>query len=141
MVINIYHAKEIHIKQVDADNESNILTNEIRPIPVSIMGADEQVVNIERSNRIVKEHTRSYVHRLPYKIYTIKMVFEYMVKSVKDLNAKVAKGGISEGFPPGTLITGRANPSYMEVQALNFGEFMHVHDPADTTNTNKPRTT
>ena len=32
-------------------------------------------------------------------------------------------------------------PSYEEVQALSFGDYVQTHVPASTTNTNKPRTT
>ena len=51
--INIYHTRGIAVKQINADNEFEVLTDEIRPIPVNIVGSGEHVGDIERSNRTV----------------------------------------------------------------------------------------
>ena len=37
--INIYHAREIPVDQVNTDNEFEVLTEELIPIPVNIVGA------------------------------------------------------------------------------------------------------
>ena len=139
--INIYHAREISIKQVNADNEFKSLTEELRPIPVNIVSAGEHVGDIEISNRTVKEHTRCHVHKLPYKRYPSEMVCGCVIKSVKDLNGEVADNGILDVLSPGTLVTGRVDPSYEEIQALNFGDYVQTHVPASIKNTNEPRIT
>ena len=118
------------------DNEFEVLAEELRPIPVNIVGAGEHIGDIERSNRTVKERTICHVHRLPYKIYPVEMVCGCVVRSVKYLNIDMADDGISDELSPGTLITGRVNPSYKEIQALNFGDYVHTHVPATITNTN-----
>jgi len=141
MLINMHHARKIIIKKVNADNEFKNLAEELRPIPVNIVGADEHVGDIERSNRTVKDHTRCHVHRLSYKRYPSEMVCGCVIKSVKDLNEEVASNGISDVLSPGTLVIGRVEPSYKEVQALNFGDYVQAHVSASITNTNEPLTT
>ena len=111
------------------------------PTPVNIVGAGEHVGDIEQSNRTVKEHTRSRVQRLPYKVYPIEMVCGCLTKVVKDINIEVAEDGLSDVLSPGTLITGRVDPSYKEVQSLNFGDYVQAHVPETKTNTNEARTT
>ena len=43
------------------------------------------------------------------------MVCGCVVKSITDLNIKVADDGISDELSPETLISGRVNPSYKEI--------------------------
>ena len=69
------------------------------------------------------------------------MVCGCIVKVIKDLNIEVAEDGLSNVLSPGTLITGRVNPSYKEIQALNIGDYVQAHVPATKTNTNESRTT
>ena len=64
--INIYHAREITIEQVNVDNEFSVLVDEIMPIPINIVGTGEHVGNTERSNLTIKERTRSHIHCLPF---------------------------------------------------------------------------
>ena len=69
--INVYHAQEISISQLNVDNDFEVLGEELRPIPVNMVGAGEHVGDIERSGRTIKEHTRFHVHRLSYKRHSI----------------------------------------------------------------------
>ena len=101
---------------------------------MKIVGSGEYVGDIKRSNRTVKRCTRWHAPRLPYNIYPVEMVCSCVVKSVKDFNIEVADDGISDELSPGTLITGRVNPSYEEIQALNFGYYLQAHVPATMTN-------
>ena len=64
------------------------------------------------------------MHRLPYKIYPVEMVIRCVIKSVKDLNNAISDDGISDYLSPGTLVTGRVNPWYKEIQVLNFGDYV-----------------
>ena len=97
--------------------------------------------DIERSTRTVKEHTQCHIHHLPYKRYPIEMVCGCVIKLVKELNCVVSNNGVSKDLTPGTLVTGVPGPSYKEIMKLNFGDYMHAHLSAETTNTNEPRTT
>ena len=64
-VINVYNIREIAVDQVDADNEFEVLIEELRPLPVNIVGAGEHIGDIERLNRTVKERTRCHIYMLP----------------------------------------------------------------------------
>ena len=68
------------------------------------------------------------------------MICCYVTKSVEDLNIEVASDGFSDSLSPCTLVTGRINPSYKEIQALNFGDYVQAHVPRHKTNGNEPRT-
>ena len=65
------------------------------------------------------------------------MVCSCVIKSAKNLNGDVANNDILDALSPGTLVTGRVDPSYEEVQALNFSD-VQAHVPDSITNTNKP---
>ena len=109
----MHHTRKITIKQVNDDNKFSNLTEILRPIPVNIVGAGE------------------------HKKYPAVMVCGCVIKSVKELNAEIVDNGISDELSPGTLITSRVNPNYKEIQALNFGDYVQLHDPSDITNTNE----
>ena len=139
--LNVYHVRGITISQLNADNEFGVMVDEVRPMPVNIVGAGEHVGDIERSNRTVQERTRCHVHRLPFSVYPVEMVCGCLIKVTKDLNMEIAGDGVSKELSPGTLITGRVNPSYKEIMALNFGDYVQAHVPASKTNKNESRTT
>ena len=58
------------------------------------------------------------------------MVCFCVSRSIKYLNIDVVDDGISDELSPGTLITGRVNLSYKEIQALNFRDYVQAHVPA-----------
>ena len=86
---------------------------------------------------------QSYTSKIavPFEVYPIEMVCGCVIKSVKDLNTEVAEDGLSDTLSSCTLVTGRVNLSYKEVQALNFGDYVQAHVPRKITNNNEPRTT
>ena len=139
--LNVYHARKITITQLNADNEFGVMVEEVRPMPVNVVGAGEHVGDIERSNRTVQERSRCHVHRLPFSFYPVEMVCGCLIKVTKDLNMEIAEDGVSKELSPGMLITGRVNPSYKEIMALNFGDYVQAHVPASKTNNNESRTT
>ena len=69
------------------------------------------------------------------------MVCGCVIKYVKDKNILIPEDGISKEQSPRVLITGIANPSYNDIQKLNFGDYVQVFNPHNITNTNEPRTT
>ena len=54
--MNSYHARDITITQVDANNAFTSLADELNLIQVNIVGAGEHAGDIKRYNKIVKEH-------------------------------------------------------------------------------------
>ena len=139
--INVYHARKITIIQLNGDDKFGVMVEAIRPTPVNIVGAGEHIGNIERSNRTVEERPKCHVYCLPFKFYPTEMVCSYVIKVVKDLNMEIASDVVSKDLSPGTLITGRINPSYKEIMALNFGDYVQAHVSALKTNNNESRTT
>ena len=103
--LNVYHAREITISQLNVDNEFGVMVEEVRPMPVNIVSAGEHVCEIERSNRTVQERTRCHVHRLPFSVYPVEMVCGCLIKVTKDINMEIAVDGVCKELLPGTLIT------------------------------------
>ena len=62
------------------------------------------------------------------------------MKKAKDLNQLPAKNGISDIARPSTLITGRARLNYVQVNKLNFDDYIQRYINKGETNTNKSRT-
>ena len=69
------------------------------------------------------------------------MIIGCVVSLVTYLNKGIAHDGISDTISPGTLITGRVNPSYKEIHSLIFRDYVQAHVPSIITNTNESKTT
>ena len=139
--VNKYHARQVGIIQINADNEFTALEGKMANIALNIVAAGEHVGNIERSIRTIKEHTRCTVHRLPYRRYPTEMVCGAVIKADKDINMRIHDDGVSRDLPPGSLIEGKPTPKYEDIIKLNFGDYVHAHVPSTKTNDNEPRTT
>ena len=66
-VLRLYSSRGIMVTQINCDNEFNCIRDNIAPIVLNSVAADEHVGDIERANRTLKEVTRSHLHRLPFK--------------------------------------------------------------------------
>ena len=64
--INVYYARGLEVSQLNTDNEFLCIEEDIRPVRLNVVAANEHVGNIERSTRTVKECTRCHIHRNPY---------------------------------------------------------------------------
>ena len=92
----------------------------LRPIDLNIVGADEYVHDVERSIRKTKDRVRSTVHGLPYKRYPRIMTVKLVGNTMRNLNQLPALNGISEYMIPLAIITGRKMVSYRKMRA-SFG--------------------
>ena len=54
----MYHARGIHANQINTDNEFECIRNDILPINLNVVAAEEHVGDVERSIRTLKEGTR-----------------------------------------------------------------------------------
>ena len=54
----MYHARGIHVNQINTDNEFECIRNNILPINLNVVAAEEHVGDVERSIRTLKEGTR-----------------------------------------------------------------------------------
>ena len=85
-VIDLYHARCIHVHQINTDNEFECIKNDTLPTNLNVVAAEEHVGEIERSIRKMKEGTRCNVQRLPYSHYSKVMLKDIITKRVKGLN-------------------------------------------------------
>ena len=138
-VINLYHARGIHVNQINTDNEFECIKNNILPTNLNVAAAEEHVGEIERSIRTMKEGTRYDVHRLPYSHYPTVMIKGLITKRVKDLNQLPSNNGISNTLSSSTLMTGKPSPDFLEVIKLNFGDYVQAYNAKKITNNNKSR--
>ena len=139
-IINLYHARNITVKQINADNEFACVEEEITPVKMNIVAAGQHVGDVERSIRTIKEGTRYHVHRLPYRRYPACMIRGCLIKVVKERNNLPAENGVSRTVSPCTMIMGRPPPDYNEVIKLNFGDYVQTHNVRSRTNDNEQRT-
>jgi len=140
-VIKMYKNRNIQIVQINGDNEFEHIRQvpEVSGIHLNILAANEHVGPIERSIRTIKDGTRMIVHSLPFKRYPRAMIAGAVVKTVQSLNELPAENGVSDTLSPKTLIVGTPAPSYKQITALNFGDYVHV--PNESNSKNTPRTT
>ena len=81
----IYTTRGFRIENIHADNEFNKkdIKNSQLPALFHIYGKDEHVGLIERSNRTVKNKTRTMTHATPYKRIPKVMVIALVMSAVK----------------------------------------------------------
>ena len=91
--INMYHTRGLRVVQLNENNEFSCI-EEIRPTILNTLVAGEQMRDIQRSVRTVKECTRYHVHSNPYKRYPRVMVKGCVFKSIKALNQLPPLDGI-----------------------------------------------
>ena len=65
--ISAFTARKINIETIVGDNKFEASHKSLRPAHVEIVGADEHEGHVERFINTVKEHTRCYFQKIPYK--------------------------------------------------------------------------
>ena len=138
-VINLYQHRGFQVMDIHADKEFECLKEDLRPININIVGADEHVHDIEHSIRTVKDRVRSTVHGLPYKRYPRIMMIKLVGNTMCNINQLPALNGISEHMSPLSIVTGQKMVSYAKLR-VSFGSYVQVHESMDRTNTTEPRT-
>jgi len=73
-IISKYEARGLTVVQINGDNEFECIREDIRPITLNIVAAEEHVGSIERGIRTNKDDTRAHIHRIPYTHYPVCMV-------------------------------------------------------------------
>ena len=115
-VINGYKARGFKVKEINGDNEFICITNDILPIRMNIVVADEHVGEVERSIRTIKDATKCHVHRLPYKRYPRKMVKGCVGMVLKYLNQLPNKNSICTNMSPSSIVLGTCKSDYEEIE-------------------------
>ena len=111
-MITIYHARGVHVNQINTDNEFEYIKNDILPTNLNVVAAKEHVGEIERSIRTMKKGTRCDVQCLLYSHYRNVMIKGSMNIRVKDLNQLPLNNGISNTLSTSTLITEKPSPNF-----------------------------
>jgi hypothetical protein len=138
-----YLQRGFHIKTVHADGEFAPLKPLIEPMPgvpmVNLASANENVPEIERRIRVVKERCRATRHSLQFeripKLMTIHIVFNV----VKQLNFFSTKGGVSDTLSPKTSMSGETL-DFKKHLSLQIGQYCQVHEEDTPRNSQVART-
>ena len=109
----MYHNRGIRVRNLNTDNEFECIKDDILPIQLNVVAAEEYVGDEERFIRTVKEGTRCDIQRLPYTHYPRAMVRGCVIKRDKDLNQFPSTYGISTDLSPTTLLTGKPSPDFL----------------------------
>jgi hypothetical protein len=139
-ILNLYESRGLNISRAKADQKFSCITEDLLPISVNVANADDQVAEVERSIRTVKERMRCTVQgllfwRIPK--LTIRAVVEGAHKA---LNQFPARDGVSDAMSSLTMMTGRPAPDYHNLK-IEFGTYAHVFEGNGPTNTNRTRST
>ena len=139
-IIKMYHVRGLTITQITSDNDFNCIRDNIRPIFLNVVAADEHVSPVERSIRTIKDRTRCHVHNLPYSHYPKTLMAGCVISATKALNNEVGMSTLSNEHSPFTLVTGYPQRSHKEIIQLSFGDYVHVHTTNEVSNTMDTRT-
>ena len=101
--------------------------------------AKEHVSKVERSIRMIKEHTRGIVGMLPFEFIPRRLKMEFIYFVVLWLNAFPAKSGISATYSPRELLV-RWKLDYKKHCRVLPGTYCKTHDEPVPSNTMKPHT-
>lgn len=134
----MYNARGIEITQIDADNEFACVREELRPLFLNIVAANEHVGSVERSVRTVKDDTRTLIHSLPYRKYPKELTIGAVIPAIQKRNKLPTPNVISSTMSPSTLVTGEQPLDYNTLSQLSFGTYTQVREP--TQNDMAPRT-
>jgi len=139
-VFNLYLGRGFNVLVMRADLEFQSFHDTFLPTTLELASKGEHVPEIERSIRTVKENIRSIIHGLPFRFYTRLMIRSLTYLVVKLINSFPSQSGISTTVSPLSIVVGRPPPKYSDF-ALEFGQYVQVHDVPSITNTTAARTT
>ena len=136
----MYHARGFNVTIVRGDGEFRCLQNNILPITLDTVSADDHVDVVERSIRTVKGDCRTLTHSLPFKRISRLLVTEIVLFSIKSRNMFPPKDGISSSLSPLSIVTGAGKVDVSQLK-LEFGSYVHIFHDNSPTNTMAQRTT
>ena len=124
----VYHSRGFRVEHIHGDNEFN--KDEIKhsqlPALFHIYGKDEHVGLIERSNRTVKNKSRTMTHATPYTKIPKVMTIGLIHGAIKWLNVFPSMSGISKTMIPATIVIGIPKPN-MKHKRIVFGSHAMVY--------------
>jgi hypothetical protein len=131
-VQNIYRTRGFSITLLLADGQFSSLRNQLadKNITLNDTGRDENVGDIERYIRTVKERTRCIYNTLPFHKIPCRVIIEMVYASVYWLNAFPHPLGISQTLSPRQIITGQTI-DYNRHCKYEFGQYVQTHEDHD----------
>jgi hypothetical protein len=126
-VITLYKTRVFTIARVEGEWEFSCITNDLLPTPVNIADAGDQVAEVKRSIRIVKERRRRLIQGLPLKRIPRAMVRAAIENANKVLNQFPARNGVPDTLSLLTTMTGRPNPDYIDMENES-GAYAQVYE-------------
>ena len=136
--MNLYWARGISIKHINADNEFECAKPAFPTIFFNIVAADEYAGDIERSNRTLRDSMRTIVNDLPFTHCPRALIAGCAMYSIQWLNWIPKSNGLSNIMGEETLITGIQPPDFDEITKINFGDYALV-DNGKSSNDTKAR--
>ena len=124
----IYTSRGFRIEHIHGDNEFNkegIKQSQL-PALFHIYGKDEHVGLIERSNRMVKNKSRTITHAAPYQYIPKVMTIGLIAEAIKWINAFPSMNGVSKTMSPATIVEGIPKPN-MKYKRIVFGSQAMVY--------------
>ncbi len=129
-VLQVYTVREFHVTTILVDPKFQTLISDFPGHQLNCYGADENVPEIERYIRTVKDRVRSSSNMLPYTLIP-RLVPAHLVKNaVFWLNNFPTLDGVSNVMSPRYLLTGR-NSLYDRHVRLEFGTYVQTHEQDD----------
>jgi hypothetical protein len=108
-------------------------------INLNTTAASENVPDVERQIRVLKERARALRSTLPFKIIPGRMIIEMLANVVLWINVFPPSSGVSKTFSPRTIMTGTALNFNKHCQ-IPFEAYAEVHEDNNITNTMTERT-
>ncbi len=133
-MMDLYARGGFQVSTVLMDNESEKLQNLVPILAINTTAARENVPEIERKIRLIKERGRGILNTLPFKKMPRLMLIELIYHVVLWLNAVPAKLGVSEMLSPCKIVY-RHKLGFAKHCKSPFGTYCKVHDDPTRTNT------
>jgi hypothetical protein len=109
IVLKVYRRAGFQIRYICADREFEPLLVSMRDeykFTPNIANAQEHVLTVERSIRVVKERCRATIHGNPFKALPRVLMKPVVQECTRKLNFFPAKGGCSDYYSPQEILHG-----------------------------------
>jgi hypothetical protein len=133
-VMDLYSRGGFQVGTVLMDNKFEKLRNLVSVLAVNTTAAKENVPEVERRIRVIKERGRGILNTLPFKKMPQIMLIELIYHIVLWLNAFPTKSGVSETLSPRKIAT-RHKLNFTKHCRAQFGSYCNAHDKPVPTNT------
>ena len=137
-VFNLYRNRGFDIVSLITDIEFNCIRDDINPVELQTVPADDHVGDIEVSIKLVKEDLRCTVQGLPYRRYPKLMIIEMVADVLRKRTQFPANDGISDKLSPLTIVNGDGPPDFNKMK-FEFGAYDQAFQSNKKTNTNTTR--